>query len=149
MEEIEKEYYQIGTFLDAPVYYHIIKDIDDVNIVIGPVNENPNAGRSIIIPGFKCEPSSNEIISSLSGELITKRINASRYSVIESNDLPICVKPIGDPEKAYYADNGEPYIPFTSPKKVKFIITGCKEFDEFVINHGEKTTERINNRLKI
>lgn len=148
--ETKKEYYQIGELLGTPVYYHKTQEIDSVAISYGPVNKNPNEGRSIIVPGFVYEPTSNEIkIPSDVVEILNRKSVSSKYKVVESIEDPIYAKPTGDPTKPYYIDNGEPYIPFSTPYKCSFICTGYKDFEEFNNIHGVKTIERVTEKLKI
>lgn len=141
----------IGEYNGAPVYYHEEQNENEVAISFGPIEKDPNEGRIVMMP-FKngVEELKPEIINS---ETIGKySVDKSRYSTVTVGDTSSTfepAKPIGDPTKPYYADTGEPWVPFHTDYKVSFIVTGFKDMTKFIELHGEKLQQRINDRLAI
>lgn len=147
-EDLDKvEIHTIGELEGTPVYYHEEQDKESVAVSFAPINEDPNAGRIIMMPD-KIE--TKEVViaaSNESGELYQQKIDASKFKLTDGNAEFETAKPTGDPTKPYYVDNGEPWVPFHTDYKAGFIVTGIKDFNKFVEIHGETTKKRITEKL--
>ncbi|MCK9575705.1 MAG: hypothetical protein WC979_02360 [Candidatus Pacearchaeota archaeon] len=150
-EQLEKTVmYVTGELEGIPVWYHEENDKNSIQVSFGPIEQDPNAGRLIMMPGYR-EPSPQIGVIEGNGELSKIKIDKSKYAVCnsEAESEFVCAKPTGDPTKAYYADNGEPWVPFKTKYKACFIITGYTDFEEFKTIHGESTLQRISEKLKL
>lgn len=152
-EDLDKiNIHVIGELDGTPVYFHEEQIESSVAVSFAPVEQDPNEGRIVIMSNLKMGTYEMDVVDG-DGELMKTNLDASKYAIVptgESHDTQtVCAKPTGDPTKPYYADNGEPYIPFHSKYKAAFIVTGVKEYDKFIEQHGDTTVIRINEKLDI